>query len=271
MRIDPARVADPGDARVADFVDLTDMDLRRRVEPARGVFMAEGHLVIERCVQAQLEILAVLTAERWLDRLSVTLGNVDVPVYVADEAVLHGITGYRIHRGALATVRRPHQPSVSELLELGGDILVLEDLVDPTNVGLAIRSAVVQGIGAVVLSPGCADPLYRKAVKSSMGTVLKCRWARSHDWDSDLARLAQSRRMIALTPSGDTDLVSALDDVAEDAVALCFGSEGPGLSDAVIDTAWRACAIPMAQPEDSLNVAAAVAVACFARSRSMTG
>jgi tRNA G18 (ribose-2'-O)-methylase SpoU len=271
VRIDPVRVVDAADVRVADFVDLTDMHLRQRMEPERGVFMAEGHLVIERCVQAHMEILAVLTAERWLDRLAAILENVDVPVYVADEAILEGITGYRVHRGALATVRRPRQPSVSELLEEAGDILVLEDLVDPTNVGLAIRSAVVQGIGAVVISPGCADPLYRKAVKSSMGTVLTCRWARSQDWGPDLARLARSRRMIALAPSGDTDLMSALDDLAQDAVALCFGSEGPGLSRAVTDAAWRSCAIPMAHPEDSLNVAAAVAVACFARSRSMKG
>ena len=269
MIVDTAVIVDEGDARVRDFVGLTDMDMRQRTEPARGIFMAEGHLVIERCAQADMEFLAVLTTERWLGRLESILADVDVTVYVAPDQVVQRITGYRVHRGALATVRRPPELSVTDVLASDGDVLVLEELVDPTNVGLGIRSAVVQGVSDIILSPGCADPLYRKAMKSSMGTVLRSRWARSLDWPSDLDLLARSRRLIALTPDGTADLSDALVGTAGSAVALAFGSEGPGLSESALHAAWRTCAIPMAHPEDSLNVAAAVAVACFARSRSM--
>lgn len=269
MIVDPTPVTDPSDPRIHLFADLTDMDLRRRVEPDQGVFMAEGHLVIERCAQAGLEFLAVLTEARWLPRLESALAATDVRVYLAGAEVLEGITGYRVHRGALAAVQRPPAHAVTDLLRGNRDVLVLEDLVDPTNVGLAIRSAVVQGIDDVVISPGCADPLYRKAVKSSMGTVLRCRWARSDDWGQTLTLLARSRRVIALTPDGECDLQAALADSAEVPVALSVGSEGPGLSAEALAGAWRRCAIPMAGPDDSLNVAAAVAVAAYARSRSI--
>lgn len=232
--------------------------------------MAEGMLIIERCVQRSLEIVAVLTSPKWLDRLMPLLAHTHAPVYVGTDSVLESITGYRVHRGALAVVRRPRLSTVEEVLDSGRDILVLEDLVDPTNVGLAIRSAVVQGISEVVLSPACADPLYRKAVKSSMGAVLRCRWARSDDWPGTLADLSRTRSLIALTPAADDDLVDTLGEVAGAPVALMVGSEGPGLTDRAVRQAWRSCSIRMATSEDSLNVAAAVAVACFARSRSMT-
>jgi tRNA G18 (ribose-2'-O)-methylase SpoU len=269
MRIDPMPVIHASDPRVDDFMNLTDMDLRQRLEPERGLFMAEGHLVIERCAASGMEILAVLTSERWLDRLSSALSDLDTPVYVAADDVLREITGYRVHRGALAAVRRPVRASVAEVLEASGDVVVLEDLVDPTNVGLAIRSAIVQGIRGIVLSPRCADPLYRKAVKASMGSVLHSQWARSDEWTATLSELASKRRLIALTPRGDSDLEATLEDVTGTQIALAFGSEGPGLSDSILDAAWRRCAIPMASDHDSLNVAAAVAVASYARSRSI--
>ncbi len=269
MRIDPRPVTDAADPRIEFFTELTDMDLRQRIEPERGLFMAEGHLIIDRCARAGLHFHAVLTEPRWLPRLDASLASIDAPVYVAERSVVESITGYRVHRGALAAVSRPAPLSAAELLAGHGDVLVLEDLVDPTNVGLAIRSAVVQGIDRVVLSPGCADPLYRKAVKSSMGSVLRCQWARSDAWGATIEALAESRRLIALTPDGPSDLEHALGECRAEPVALAFGSEGPGLSEAVLNRAWRRCAIPMRDPEDSLNVAAAVAVATYARSRSM--
>lgn len=269
MIVETERVIDTSDPRVALFTRLTDMDLRQRIEPARGIFMAEGHLVIERCARADLPIVAVLTEDRWLPRLQALLGDSTAPVYVADEATLRAITGYRVHRGALAAVQRPPAYTVDDLLAGTGDVLVLEDLVDPTNVGLAIRSAVAQGVDAFILSPACADPLYRRAVKASMGTVMRCRWARSDDWSATLAGIARSRRLIALTPGGETSLATAMAEAGADPVALAVGSEGPGLSGRVLHSAWRRCAIEMASSEDSLNVAAAVAVAVYARSRSM--
>lgn len=270
MTVDPTPVEAADDPRVALFANLTDVDLRTSLEPSQGIFMAEGMLIIERCVLHSLEIIAVLTSAKWLDRLMPLLDQTQAPVYVGTESMLESITGYRVHRGALAVVRRPPIATVGEILGSGGDILVLEDLVDPTNVGLAIRSAVVQGITDIVLSPACADPLYRKAVKSSMGAVLRARWARSDDWAGTLANLAQTRSLIALTPDAEGDLVDTLREVGGSPVALMVGSEGPGLTDRSVIQAWRCCSIPMATSQDSLNVAAAVAVACFARSRSMT-
>ena len=270
MRVDPRAVRSADDPRVDAFLRLTDLDLRQRIEPARGYFMAEGHLVIERCVAQGMRLTAVLTAARWLERLSVILADTDVDVLVADEDLLEQITGYRVHRGALATVERPAMSSVEDLLRGPGDLLVLEDLVDPTNVGLAIRSAAVQGINTVLLSPGCADPLYRRAVKASMGTVLRCRWARSDAWPRTLRELALARRAIALEPDGAADLGDVLEGAAGERVALLLGSEGPGLSPQALSVAWRRCRIPMAHPADSLNVAAATAIAAYLRARTRT-
>lgn len=268
MRIDPNPVTSAQDPRVEDYLRLTDMDLRQRIESDRGFFMAEGHLIIERCASLHLPFRSVLTSERWVDRLAHSLVSTDVPVLIADETVLRDITGYRVHRGALAVVARPAALTVAEVLAAERDVLVLEDLVDPTNVGLAVRSAVVQGVRGVILSPGCADPLYRRAVKSSMGAVLRCHWARSDDWDATLRVLAETRRLVALAPEGEGDLDDAMRETASDDVALMVGSEGPGLSSIALARAGLRCRIPMASPEDSLNVAAATAVACYSRARA---
>ena len=268
MRVDPDHVTSPDDPRVAAFTRLTDMDLRKGWEQEAGVFMAEGHLVIERCASIGMDFVAVLTSPRWLPRLESLLHDVSVDVYVAGEDVLHQVTGFAVHRGALAAIRRPALIDVGSVAARDGDMLVLEDLVDPTNVGLALRSAVVQGIDSVILSPGCADPLYRRAVKSSMGAVLRARWARSDDWSGTLDLISRTRTLVALTPGG-TDCI---DDAVQTrhGVALMLGSEGHGLCDAALDAAAYRCAIPMVMPGDSLNVAAATAVACYVRARART-
>jgi tRNA G18 (ribose-2'-O)-methylase SpoU len=267
VRIDPVPVTTADDPRVDAYLRLTDIDLRQASEPARGLFIAEGHLVIERCAAQGLGFLSVLTARRWLARLEGVLAGLDVDVLVADDDVMQSITGFRVHRGALAAVARPTTLTVDDVLADSGDVLLLEDLVDPTNVGLAIRSAVVQGIDRVIVSPECADPLYRRAVKSSMGAVLRCHWSRSEDWPRTLAAVGHRRRLIALTPDGQDDLDTALLQAGATEVALMVGAEGPGLSAAAAAAAWRRCAIPMAAPGDSLNVAAATAIACYARRR----
>lgn len=264
----PVRVRDADDPRVADYTRLTDMDLRLRHESAAGVFMAEGMLVLERVLAAGMDILSVLTAEKWLERLEML--PITSPVYIADEQLLRSITGYSVHRGALAVVRRPPTHSVDTVLAMPGDVLVLEGLVDPTNVGLAIRSAVSQGVGLAILSPDCADPLYRRAVKSSMGAVLRCRWARSDDWAMSLEALRATRAVIALDPQGDEDVDAACRRHRDEEVALVLGSEGPGLTSMVLQVASGRARIPMAAEGDSLNVAAAAAVACFARMRTRT-
>lgn len=255
---------------MAAFTRLTDMDLRRGLEAQAGLFMAEGHLVIERCVALGLHVVSVLTAPRWLGRMGEILTGIDTQVYVADEDVLREITGYRVHRGALAAVARPPVATVEGILGIPGDVLVLEDLVDPTNVGLAVRSAVTQGISSMIISPGCADPLYRRSVKSSMGAVLRCAWARSDDWGTTLDRVRASRRLIALVPDGEEEISQVMREARGSDVALLLGSEGPGVTREARAVSWKRGRIAMADDDDSLNVAAAAAVACYARAQTRT-
>ncbi len=252
------------DPRLTPYTRLTEVDLRRQWELEHGLFIAEGHLVIERAARSGLRVESVLTAPRWLERLVDILGDWSGDVLVADEDLLEQIAGFHVHRGALAAVRRPPSIPVAALLEEEGPILVLEELVDATNVGLAIRSAIGLGIDAVVLSPGCADPLYRRAVKSSMGAVLQARWARSESWIDDLRSIAAARELVVLTPAGEQLIDEVLAHVNPEQVALLMGSEGPGASPAALRATARHARIPMHSGVDSLNVAAATAVACFA-------
>lgn len=251
------------DPRIDAYRDLTDMELRLRQEAQGGHFMAEGLLVIERAAQLGLDIQSVLTAPKWLDRLASVLATWSGPVYVTDDA--QAVTGYRVHRGALAEVRRPVPCDTADLLRSGGNLLLLEDLVDHTNVGLAFRSAAALGICGVLLSPGCADPLYRRAVKVSMGAVLALPWARSHDWAADLRTIARNRDLIGLTPDGTVPtLEQALADASGASTALLLGTEGTGLSALARSHVTSLARIPMEAGVDSLNVAAATAVACYA-------
>lgn len=257
-------IADLSDPAIEAFARLTDVELRQRVEPEQGIFIAEGHLVIERAVHSGLTVQAVLTSSRWLERLGTILGDWTGPVYVMSEEALEELTGFRVHRGALAAVRRPPELSVADLCARSGPVVVLEDLVDANNVGLAFRSAGAMGIGGIVLSPRCADPLYRRSVKGSMGAVLSVPWARSTDWVADLDLLAQERLLVALTPSAQDELHVVLGQGHGDAVALLLGSEGPGLSPMALTAAHARARIAMHGGIDSLNVAAATAVACYA-------
>ena len=256
-------VHDLDDPRLSAYRDLTDMDLRKRQEADGGYFMAEGLLVIERAHRLGMAIDSVLTASRWIDRLTDVLADWQGDVFVVDDA--RELTGYHVHRGALAEVRRPASASVHDLASQAGHLLVLEDLVDHTNVGLAFRSAAALGIAGVVISPACADPLYRRSVKSSMGAVLAVPWARSREWPSDLTELATSRTLLGLTPDeAALPIESALRKRRHRDVALLMGSEGPGLTALARGVAEAECRIPMADGIDSLNVAAATAVACYA-------
>lgn len=259
-------VSDLTDPRLDSYRSLTDMDLRLSQESVGGFFMAEGLLIIERAATAECEIVSILTARRWLPRLSSVLARWTGPVFVVDDAA--ELTGYRVHRGALAHVRRPVSRSCHELLRRPGSLLVLENLVDHTNVGLAFRSAAALGIRGVIVSPACADPLYRRAVKASMGAVLSVPWARADFWPIDLRSRsvdAPPRSVIALTPDpGGVPLETALRERAHADVALVVGSEGPGLTSQALAAADVRARIPMDSGVDSLNVAAATAVACYA-------
>lgn len=257
-------IDDPADARLNDYTNLTDVQLRLAREPVEGLFLAEGEKVIRRALAAGFVPRSALMEPKWLPGLRSDLEHHEVDVYLADEAALREVTGYRLHRGALAAFARRPLPSVAEVLAGARTVVVLEDLVDHTNVGLVFRSAAALGADAVLVSPRCADPLYRRSVKVSMGAVFTVPWTQAQPWPwvlDDLAEAGFAR--LALTPADSAVSLSELDLPPDTRRALLLGSEGPGLSaDALtrVDTHIR---IPMHNGIDSLNVAAAAAVACF--------
>ncbi|WP_396450180.1 TrmH family RNA methyltransferase [Actinomadura sp.] len=275
-------VSDPADPRITDYVRLRDVNLRKSLEAEHGLFIAEGEKVIRRAVAAGHPVRSLLMARRWADPLADVLSGVEAPVYVADDATMESITGFHVHRGALASLERLPLPAIEDLLSgafraaPGADgaarrtppsrVLVLEDLVDHANVGSIYRCAAALGIDAIILSPRCADPLYRRAVKVSMGAVFAIPYARMANWHDDLAELRSAGfTLLALTPDRKA---APLDEVPMGArTALMLGSEGDGLSSHWLDEADQAVRIPMSEDAmaagvDSLNVTAAAAIAC---------
>jgi tRNA G18 (ribose-2'-O)-methylase SpoU len=206
-------------------------------------------------------------APRWLDGLTDVLERSEAPCYVVSEELAEEVTGFHVHRGALASLKRRPLPSVPEVLAGARTVVVLEDVVDHTNVGAIFRSAAALGVEAVLLSPRCADPLYRRSIKVAMGAVFSVPYARLDDWYDAVAELAKEGfTTVALTPAVDAvEIEAAVSGL--DRVALLMGSEGPGLSRRWMETADRRAVIPMAAGIDSLNVAAATAVACYVTAR----
>jgi tRNA G18 (ribose-2'-O)-methylase SpoU len=260
-------VDDPADPRLADYRDLRDVQLRTHLEAEHGLFLAEGEKVVRRAVGAGFVPRSLLMAPRWLESLADVLETCDAPCYVVSEQVAEQVTGFHVHRGALASLRRRALPAAEEVLADARTVVVLEDLVDHTNVGAAFRSAAALGVDAVLLSPRCADPLYRRAVKVAMGAVFSVPYARLPDWHDGPALLSSAGfATVALTPADDA--VPIEDAVAgRGPVALLVGSEGPGLSPRWLDAADARARIPMAGGVDSLNVAAALAIACYVTAR----
>lgn len=260
-------LADPADPRLADYRDLRDVELRKHLEAEHGLFLAEGEKVVRRAVEAGHDARSFLMAPRWLEGLADVLERSDGPCFVLSEDLIEQVTGFHVHRGALASLHRRPLPSVDEVLAGARSVLVLEDLVDHTNVGAIFRSGAALGFDAVLLAPRCADPLYRRSIKVGMGAVFALPWTRLTEWHSALPDLSQRGfTTVALTLSEDSvpieDAVTGVD-----RLALVLGSEGHGLSRRWEDTAERRAIIPMAAGIDSLNVAAATAVACYAAAR----
>ncbi|MBC7724500.1 MAG: RNA methyltransferase [Burkholderiaceae bacterium] len=263
MHIVPITTLDePG---LADFARLTDVALRRVTEPAGGLYIAESAKVISRAIAAGHRPRSVLLQEQWLDALRPLLDPFDIPVFVGAPDVLESLTGYNLHRGALAAMHRPELGPVAELLRDATLVVVLEDIVDHTNVGAIFRSVAGLGADLVLVTPRCADPLYRRSVRVSMGTVLQVPWTRLPEWPEGADLLKAAGFHIAALALSD-DAVS-LDEFAGDAperVALLLGSEGDGLTRDALSHADTVVTIPMGHGVDSLNVAAASAVALWA-------
>lgn len=256
-------LADPA---LDDYARLTDVALRRLSEPAGGLYIAESTKVIARALAAGHVPRSVLTQPRWLHDLEPLLrAYPDVRVFTGDAALLQELTGYRMHRGALAAMHRPALPSVEQVLTGARRVVVLEDLVDHTNVGAIFRSVAGVGADAVLVGPRCADPLYRRSVRVSMGTVLQVPWTRLPEWRDAAPLLAGSGfelAALALAEGGIPLEVYARH--APEKVALLLGAEGDGLSHLALRAADTVVTIPMLHGVDSLNVAAASAVALWA-------
>lgn len=268
MRVVP--VTDPADERLRDYLALTDVALRTVREPAEGLFMAESAKVVRRALDAGYTPRSALMSQRWLEQSAPILAPYDIDVYVAPDDVLAEVTGFAVHRGMLAAMNRKPLLSVSELVQDEANrprsrIAILEGLVDHTNVGAALRSAAGLGVDAVLVTPDCADPLYRRAIRVSMGTVFQVPWTRIDPWPAGIHSLKDVGYVVAGMTLGE-GAITLEELVARDhpKLALVFGTEGHGLTskaDRVLDARVT---IPMMHAVDSLNVAASVAVACYA-------
>ncbi len=255
------------DPRLADYRDLRDVELRKKLEAEHGLFLAEGEKVVRRAVEAGFSARSFLMAPRWLEGLADVLDRSEAPCYVVTEALAEEVTGFHVHRGALASLHRRPLPDVATVLDGARSVLVLEDIVDHTNVGAIFRSGAALGFDAVLIAPRCADPFYRRAIKVAMGAVFALPWTRLPDWHDALPALSrQGFTTVALTLAADAvpieEAVAGLD-----RVALVLGSEGHGLSQRWETSADRRAVIPMRPGIDSLNVAAATAVACYVTAR----
>jgi tRNA G18 (ribose-2'-O)-methylase SpoU len=258
---------DPDDPRLADYRDLRDVRLRTSLEAEHGLFLAEGEKVVRRAVEAGFLPRSFLMAPRWLDGLGDVLAPSEAPCYVVSEEMAEQVTGFHVHRGALASLRRQPLASLDEVLSGARQILVLEDLVDHTNVGAVFRCGAAFGFDAVLLAPRCADPLYRRSIKVGMGAVFRTPWTRLPEWYDALPDLsARGFTTVALTLADDAAPIEAAVAGLEH-VALVLGSEGHGLSPRWEQSADVRAVIAMHEGIDSLNVAAASAVACYVTAR----
>jgi len=263
----PEQIEFLDDPRLQDYVGLTDMALRTRYEPAGGLFIAESEKVIRRALAAGHRPRSYLMAERWLTDLGDLVAEAEadgIPVFTGSAATIEALTGFHLHRGALASMHRLPLRSVDSVVAGARRIFVLEDIVDHTNVGAIFRSAAALGVDAVLVTPRCADPLYRRAIRVSMGTVFQVPWTRMDPWPAGLETLRAnglSTAALALSPQAVT--LDELSAAAPDRLALVLGTEGDGLSRRTIAGVDTVVRIPMAGGVDSLNVAAAAALAAW--------
>ena len=266
-------IANIDDERVAAYTSLTERQLRNKLEPEKGIFIAESPKVIARALDAGMVAESFLMEQRWLDEAeplvqqAQDIAGCEVPVFTGARHVLEQLTGFTLTRGVLCAMRRPALPTVAHLLAQARRVAVLEGIVDHTNVGAAFRSAAALNVDAVLVTPTCCDPLYRRAVRVSMGTVFQVPWTRigetAADWPERGLALLRSLGFKTAAFALEDDSISLADPALkrEERLALVFGTEGDGLAPATIAACDYTVKIPMAHGVDSLNVAAATAVA----------
>ena len=268
--IDPIDITDPADPRVDDFRDLNSVDRRPDLPTGKGLVIAEGVLVAQRMVASRFTPHAFLGTDRRLAELAADLGGVPAPYYRASAEVMAQVVGFHLNRGVLAAARRPTELTTAEVLAGARTLAVLEGVNDHENLGSIFRNAAGLGVDGVVFGAGCADPLYRRAVRVSMGHALLVPFARAENWPGELNLLRDNGfRLLAMTPGPQAaTLAAAIDGLAGDKVAVLVGAEGPGLTETVMRAADVRVRIPMSRGTDSLNVATAAALAFYERARS---
>jgi len=257
-------ITDLDDPRLADFAHRTDVALKNGPGSAHGLYIAESALVLQRALRAGHSPRSVLALGSAVDE-AVALVGPDVPVFSGPGELLEELTGYALHRGLIAAMHRPPLPTVRSLLADARRIVVLENVADPTNVGAIFRSVAAIGADAVLVTPRCSDPFYRRAIRVSMGTVLQVPWTRTGEWDVTGPLLHEAGfHIAALALSDDSVTLREFATEANDRVALVLGAEGDGLTPQALEAADTVVRIPMAHGIDSLNVAATAAVAMYA-------
>jgi tRNA G18 (ribose-2'-O)-methylase SpoU len=264
----PVPVTDADDPRVDDYRQLHDARARRRIESAGegpGFFVAEGAHALERLLASGRRVRSVLVDGIRLEALGDRLTGLEAPVFVADQPTLRAVAGFPVHRGVLAAADRWPLPDPAGVLAGARRVAVLEDINDHENLGVIFRSAGSLGLDAVLLSPRCCDPLYRRSVRVSMGHVLGVPWTRLEPWPDGIETVRGAGFTVAaLTPADDAEPLSGWTPAGDERVAVLLGAEGPGLSPAALATTDRRLTIPMRRPGDSLNVGSAAAIAFYA-------
>ena len=262
-------ITDPDDPRVDDFRDLNSIDRRPDLPTGKGLVIAEGVLVVQRMLTSRFRPLAFLGTDRRLVELKADLTGSDAPYYRASAEVMARVVGFHLNRGVLAAARRAPEPPLAQVLDGARTVAVLEGVNDHENLGSIFRNAAGLSVDAVVFGSGCADPLYRRAVRVSMGHSLLVPYARTTNWPAELDTLRQQGfRLLAMTPECDAaTLPAAMASVAHERVAVLVGAEGPGLSHAAMRASDLRVRIPMSRGTDSLNVATAAALAFYERVR----
>ncbi|KUH75831.1 rRNA methyltransferase [Mycolicibacterium novocastrense] len=276
-------VADPSDPRLDDFRDLNSVDRRPDLPTGKGLVIAEGVLVVQRMLASRFVPRAMMGTDRRLQELGADLAGVSAPYYRVPVDVMAEVVGFHLNRGVLASASRPRELTVAEVLDGAGapatsgrgarTVAVLEGVNDHENLGSIFRNAAGLGVDAVVFGTGCADPLYRRAVRVSMGHALLVPYAWARSWPTDLELLRDNGfRLLAMTPTATArTLAEAMSDVVDDKVAILVGAEGPGLTERTMRAADLRVRIPMSRGTDSLNVATAAALAFYERVRLGTG
>lgn len=264
-------ITDPCDPRVDDFRDLNSVDRRPDLPGGKGLVIAEGVLVVQRMLASRFAPHAFLGTDRRLAELSADLAGVPAPFFRAAPQVMADIVGFHLNRGVLAAARRPAELGLDDALAGARTVAVLEGVNDHENLGSIFRNAAGLGVDAVVFGAGCADPLYRRAVRVSMGHALLVPFARAERWPADLYRLRDKGfRLLAMTPGARArPLSEAMAPLRHEKVAVLVGAEGPGLTEPAQRAADARVRIPMSRGTDSLNVATAAALAFYERAETL--